>query len=885
LFARRLLPRGLAADVFDPACQDLHIEYLAARGTTSRVGQAALRIWYAVRLFSLVADCWRVWWIDALRFKPSRPLPEFHSRESIPMFLYHVRHALRLMVREPGFTLAALLTLALGVGANVAVFAVVEAVLLRPLPYPDAERLTIVKHRDQRTSLVKRDIAIGDYVDLVARQSSFESIGGYGADQAMLVGEGEPLRVSMLLASPGLLETLHTRAVLGRTLQADDARPNAAPVVILGYDLWQGRFGGDPAIVGRGIRIGPRERQVVGVVPAGFHFPLGAETDVIVPIPIPPTAPAARKSDWIYALARLKPQASLPDANLDLAAISAQMQREHPQSNQGSEYFALSLRDSIVGDTKPALRLLLAAVGLVLLIACANVANLMLARSLARRREMAVRMALGAGRAGLLTQLLAESLTLALAAGAVGVLVASSATRALVALVPASISTPGMTDVQLDARVLAFALAVSVGTALLFGLVAALSVRGEGGSGALVPSVRAGVTPGARRAASALVMAEVALAVVLLVGAGLVLRSFARLLAVDPGFRTDSVMTMAFAAPEDRYKEDDARRALFDRTLAALRALPMVREAGAAVVMPLTGNNWTEPFERADRPVPAGERPPDVGWQLASGGYFRALGIPLRTGRLFDARDAASQRPVVIVSEAIERRFFDGESAVGRLLKTGSGAAEIVGVVGNIRRADLREEPRADLYFSFEQTPSPQAFLFVKTTGDPVRAVSDLRAALRSTEPAMIVRQATTLSTIAANSMQVTEFALWMLGIFAAVAVALAAVGIYGVMAYVARQRTREIGTRVALGATPGHIVWLLMREGGAIAAAGTVVGLTVGLVATRSLSSILFGVTPSDPFTMGAAALVLSAAALAASYLPARRAARIDPARVLADQ
>ena len=498
---------------------------------------------------------------------------------------------------------------------------------------------------------------------------------------------------------------------------------------------------------------------------------------------------------------------------------------------------------------------------------------------------MAVRMALGAGRGQLVAQLLAESLMLALAAGCAGALVAMWGVRGLVALLPASVAAPGLADVRIDGRVLAFTLGVSVATALLFGLVAALTVKRESASGALVAPGRATMSRSARRATSALVVVEIALAIVLLVGAGLILRSFVRLLAVDPGFRADRVMTMGIAVPPDRYKDADSRRGFHDRASAALRALPDVRDVGTAVVMPLTGNNWTVPFERVEQPVGAGARPPEVGWQVASGGYFRALQIPLIAGRLFEDTDTPHTRPVVIVSEAVQRRFFPHESAIGRLIQSDEGPAEIVGVVGNIRRADLRDEPRADLYFPAERGPGNQTTLFIRTTADPAGVLPSLQAALRAIEPNIAFLEPRTLSDVAAASMQVTQLALWLLGLFAVISISLAAVGIYGVMSYVVRQRTREIGTRVALGATGADIAWLVMRQGAAIAALGTVLGLAASLVASRSLAAILFGVSTSDPATLAVSAGALIAATVAACYGPARRAVRVDPARTLADQ
>jgi putative ABC transport system permease protein len=401
----------------------------------------------------------------------------------------------------------------------------------------------------------------------------------------------------------------------------------------------------------------------------------------------------------------------------------------------------------------------------------------------------------------------------------------------------------------------------------------------------LVSTTRVTAGGSTRRAASALVALEVAVAVVLLIGAGLILRSSSRLLAVDPGFRIDGVLTMGIRIPADRYATDEAQRAWFDRAMTAVRGVPGIVEAGAAVVTPLTGNNWTIGMERAEHPVPAGERPPEVGWQNASGGYFRAMAIPLLSGRLFDERDGPKSKPVVIISEAIERRYFPNERAVGHEVKLGSTRLEVVGVVGNIRRAGLRDEPRADMYFPIERGPGNQTTLFVRTASEPARVAKSIEAALKGVEPGLVVLDRATMAEVARDSIQVVQLVMWLLGVFAAVALALAAVGIYGVMSYVVRQRTREIGTRVALGATTRDIVWLVMKQGGAIALAGTAIGLGAGLVAARSLGTILYGVSATDPMTLAIAAGALVLVTMTACYLPARRASLIDPARTLAEQ
>ena len=869
----RLVPRGVREEICLPAWHDLQIERLS-RGRRRTAGAA----WYAAQLSFLILECWRLALTAERR-------PDAPPKERLAMFTNDLRHACRLLIREPGFTLAALLTLALGVGANIAVFAVVEAVLLRPLPYARADRLVILNHRDQRTGIAKTFIAMGDYVDLVKRQSVFASVGGYGSGQATVAGLGEPFRARVLDAAAGLLETLDVHPVLGRSLQPSDSRRGAAPVLLVSYDFWQTHLGADPLVVGRGIRLDQVTRQVVGVAPPGLRFPPNQPNDLILPMSVPTEAPAQRKSGWTFAVARLKDSASLSQADAHLAALSRQLQQEYPASNAGSLYFATPLRDALVGNTKPILLLMLAAVGVVLLIACSNVANLLLARAVARRREMAIRLAMGAGYLRLAMQLLTESLVLAALAGSAGVLVAAWGARAIVRLIPDYRNTPGLAEVHIGASTIGVALGLSAATAVVFGMLSALSLRRGRTAETLTGAARVSAGAPGRRLASGLVVAEVSLAIVLLFGAGLILRSFARLLSVDPGFRTDHVATASVLLPSGPYRAAEARTAFYQRAAGALQALPDVREAGAAVVTPLTGNNWTQPFERIDRPAPAQERPPEVGWQLASGGYFRALRIPLLSGRLFDAHDAVSGKPVVIVSQAIERQFFPHESAVGHAVRFEDRSAEIVGVVGDVRRAGLRDAPRADMYLSMETRPSSECTFFVRTAGEPLRAAPSIQAALRNVEPGIVLLESGTMDQVVSRSVQDTHLALWLLGIFSAVALALAAVGIYGVMSYVVRQRTREIGTRMALGATERDILWLVMRRGAWIAACGAAIGLAVGLAATRLLGSLLYGVSSYDPVTLGAATAVLAGTAMTACYLPARRAARVDPAHTLAEQ
>jgi putative ABC transport system permease protein len=804
-------------------------------------------------------------------------------REYLTGVLYDLRHAFRRLVREPAFTLATVLTLALGIGGNIAVFSVVEAVLLRPLPYPAADRLVIINHRDARTGITKEFVPTADYLEMVARQRAFDRIGAYGSNSATVFGVGDPYRARGFFASSGALDALGYRAAVGRALEPTDDRRDGAPIVILGYQYWRDRFGSDPNVLGRSIKVDQTQRTIVGVAPRGFAFRSNELPELIMPMTFPPQM-SARRNGFTFVVARLRAGRTLADAASDLARMSRELEAEFPESNRSASYWLTSLRDALVGNTKPALILLLAAVGVVLLIACVNVANLLLARALGRRREMAVRAALGAGRARVAAQHLAESFLLAALGGSAGVIIAVWGSKALVAMIPRSVEAPGLSDVHINAPVLVFALALTALTTLAFALVAMMTTRPDSAAAVLVGGGRTSVSGGVRRTASGLVVAEVALAIVLLAGAALILRSFSSLLSVDPGFKYDHVMTISISAPADRYRDTLARVGYYAALETALRAVPGVEQIGHAAVVPLTGNNWTVPFERVDQRVPPGERPPEVGWQLASGGFFKALGIPLVAGRVFDQRDRMNSPRVGIVSAALAKRYFPNGSALGKQIVMGPSTTEIVGVVGDIRRAGLRDEPRPDMYFAFEQALPLQTTLFVRTAGDPSRQLGSLQAAIKSVDAQTVFLESQSLARVAAESMRTTKLVLWLLGLFAGTALLLAGVGIYGVMSYVVRQRTREIGTRVALGATRGDILWLIMRQGAVIALTGAAIGIVVGVVATRSLTSILYDVAPWDPVSIGGATLVLIAAVLVACYMPARRAAAVDPVRTLAE-
>lgn len=795
----------------------------------------------------------------------------------------HLRQVLRSLTRDRAFTFATIATLGLGVGATLAVFAVFESVLLRPLPYKDADRIVVLNHHDTRTGITKEFVALGDVVDMAARARSFDAIGTYSPAQVTINGLGDPFRVPAVIATAAAFKTLGVDIELGRGIRDEDSREGSGVVAIIGDRFWREHYKADSAAIGRSIRIGQQNMPIVGVAAPGWHYPPNAETDLIVSSVMPAQAPAQRRN-WTPAIARLKPGVTLAQASAEVTALAKEFEREFPSENAGTEYKLVPLRDALVGNSKRALVLLFSSVAALMMIAWANVANLLLARSLGKQRETAVRVALGASRSRVALHVFMETAAVALGGTAIGIPVAYWGARALVLLVPQSVGVIRPDDIHLNLTVIGFALGLTAIATMVFGGVLVLRSKAHQLTTVLGAGLRSSFSVSAQRALSSVVAAEIALAVVLLFGAGLVLRSFSMLLNVDPGFTAANVARVNVQLPADRYATLDARQAAYQQIFSALKAVPGVEAVGTAAITPLMGNRWTHPLIRPDAPLPSGERPPEVGWQVASEGYFTALRIPVIAGRVFNSSDTPASAPVVVVSDELVKKYFPDGNAVGHFVRLNNADAQIIGVVGSIRRASLTDEPAIDMYLPFERSPSNQTILFIRTASDPAALQSALHAAIRRIEPAALVTDPGSLASVAAASVAVPKLLLALLAVFAGIAVVLASIGIYGVTAYTVQQRSKEIGMRIALGAQRGHVYALILRRGAIMWSIGAAAGIGGALLGSRLLSSMLYATSTLDPLVITGAPLVLLAVTMVACLVPARRAASVDPRTTLSE-
>lgn len=817
---------------------------------------------------------------------------QYRERRGVPMLqstLQDVRYALRSFRRQPGFTAAALVVLALGIGANSAIFTVVNAVLLKPLPYPDPERLVAVWHVPPPASfpgMTEFAVSPANFLDWQRQQGVFERMAIGGAKAYSLTGHGPAEQLVASRVSAGFFETLGVQPVHGRRFLAEEDQPGQNQVAVLGFKLWNSRFGGDPAIVGRTILLDGAPFTVVGVMGPEFAFPDWAQ--LWTPLGWTAEERAVRSNHNCYVVARLGSGVDLPKAQAELDAISRRLALEYPEDNQGWGAVAKPLRDDLVGDIRRSLLVLLGAVGFVLLIACANVANLVLVRTLARRRELAVRLALGAGPGRVVRQVLTETTLLSLAGGAFGLLVAGGGVHLIVSFFGDRL--PQASAIHADARVLAFTAAVAVLTGLAAGLAPAIRLaRGNVIEGIKQGGGRAESDAGGARLRGLLVVVEVGLSLVLLVGAGLMIRSLWHLNRVDAGLDPSSVLTASVSLPEPRYPTPAQQHRFLENILARVRALPGVESAGTITNLPLTGggNNW--PVAVVGRPqLPLAEQP-QVQGNVVSPGYLQSLRIAVVRGREIRETDGPDAPRVVLVSESTARWLWPGRNPLGERIEVGffpGKVWEVVGVVRDVKERGLAQEGTRSLYMPMAQNPAPGATLVVRTrTSSPAALASSLVGAVQAVDRDQPVTDVMAMEQVVTRSTSNQRFTMLLLVAFAAVALVLAAVGIYSVLAYAVRRRMREIGIRVALGADRRGVVRMVVADALRPTLLGVLLGLAGAVAIRRVMASLLFGVSSGDPLTFASVATLLLVVALAASALPAYRATQVDPVVTLRDE
>ena len=812
--------------------------------------------------------------VDALSLQPARLEDEMFQ---------DLRYGLRILIKHRGFSIVAVLTLALGIGANTAIFSVVNAVLLRGLPFRDTDRLVAIWESNPLND--HNEVSAANFLDWREQSSVFEHLAALSYASLALTGGDEPERLQAVVVTPAFFSVLRTQPMLGRTFFPEEEKPGAARVVVLSHGLWQRRFSSDLDLIGKTITLNGVDRTVVGVMPPQFElqFPIQRQIDVWLPRIFTPELAASRGSHFLYVFGRLAPGVGMAQAQTEMASLAERLAQQYPKTNTGTTVRLVSLQEQIVGKVRRALLILLGAVGFVLLISSANVANLLLGRAAAREKEIAIRAALGASRFRVVRQLLTEGALLAGVGGALGLLFAFWGIRLIISVSPATI--PRLNEVAIDGRVLGFTLAISLLTGMIFGMAPALQASRPNLNESLKEGIRSSATGVRQRLRSLLVVGEVALALVLLAGAGLLVRSFWRLVRVDPGFNTDHVLALDVALPFAKYPRENQQAAFFRQALERIEALPGVVSAGSTLNLPLGGSNATTGVTPDDRPTPAPSDIPEIDYRLASANYFRTLGIPLRSGREFTDRDAPGSPDVVIVNESLARRFWPDEDAVGKrvtIREDPPTPCVVVGVVGDVRHNRLDAESKPEIYLSYLQKPNDFMEIVVRTAADPSSMVGTLRREIAAVDKDQPIHNVKTMDQILAESVSQPNFNVLLLGVFAAVAVLLAAVGIYGVISFVVTQRTREVGIRIALGARRGDVMKLVMKQGMALAFGGVAIGLAASFALTRLLEGLLFGVGASDPSTFIAITLFLMLVAAVACYLPARRAAHVDPLTAL---
>jgi putative ABC transport system permease protein len=789
-----------------------------------------------------------------------------------------VRYAVRMLAKNPGFSAIAILTLALGIGANTAIFSVVDAVLLRPLPFRNPERLVWMHGRFSLSD--QAAVSPADFLVYRGQNSTFEHLDALfmATNLSNLAGVDRPQQAKAGIVTNGFFETLGLRPLLGRTFLPSDEQTKEPQVVVLGHRLWQERFGADPGVVGKSLRLDGKEKTVVGVLPV--DVPLLLDADLWLPAPYENEGMHSHRGHFLALVGLLKPGVTLGQAQADMDGIAARLEKEFPETNTTWGLRLVPLHTELVGDVRPALLVILGTVGLVLLIACANIASLLLARNSVRAREIAIRTALGAGRSRLIRQMLTESVLLAFAGAAAGILLANGGVQLLKQLGPESL--PRLNEVSVSGPVLAFTAVLAIVTGILFGLGPALQATRRDLTVSLKEGGAAGQSRSKHRAHDVLVVAEVTLSLVVLIASGLLLNSFWRLIHVPPGFDPSHVMTAQISLVEENYKQDSQRATFFGQLQARIEALPGVEAAGFISELPLSGQANDTFFTIAEHPPADAREHNDADFREVAGDYFRAMRMPLLTGREFTPADAASNK-VMIINEPLAKRYFPGESPIGKHLQIlrGDGESvswEIVGIVGGVKHFSLQENLRSQMFFPYAQATSATMNLTVRSSGNPLGLAAAVRGILRGMDPEQAVSAFRAMDDVVSTTTAGSRFNAILLGAFGGIALLLTATGIFGVLSYLVTHRTREIGLRVALGAQPRDVLRVIVGHGMRLALIGVAIGLAGAFVLTRWMSSFLFDVKPTDPLTFAAVVFLLAATAFLACYLPARRAMRVDP-------
>jgi putative ABC transport system permease protein len=798
--------------------------------------------------------------------------------------LKDVRFALRMLWKQPGFTAVAVAAIALGVGANTTIFSVVDSLLLRPFSFAEPDRVFMLWERNQQSGYNRGSVAPANFLDLRALSATLEDVSAF-RDASFNMSEGEqPERVEGSVATASLFRVVGGRAALGRLFTAEEEQPGRERVVVISHALWQRRFGGDPGIVNRQITLDGQPHTVVGVMRDKFNFPPNSG-DIWKPMAFDAETAGERGNRYLRVLGRLKDGATVEQAEAELQTIGRRLEAQYPETNAGRDFRPEAIITNYTRGPRPFLLVLLGAVGFVLLLACANVANLLLVRGASRQKEIAIRMAMGAGRFRLVRQLLTESVVLAVLGGALGVVLAVWGVALSAQGMPRSFARyiPGWDDLSVNPRALLFTLGVSVLTGLVFGLAPALQATRLNFNESLKEGGRTSGGHTRNRLRSGLVVAEITLSLVLLVGAGLMIRSFVELAKVEPGFDPSNVVVMDLSLAGDKYKEPQTRVEFFRQLVGRLQGLPGVERVGAASLIPLTRYNNSSAFTVEGRPPLPPGRETHAQWRSTSPTYLGAMNIPLRRGRYLAERDNREDAPrVVLINEAMARKHFENEEPLGRRLDFGGGAGEglweIVGVVGDVRHEGLEEAPEPEVYVAHAKSPARTMTVVLRATGDPAQLVGAAQGELRALDPQQPVFNVRTLDRVVREAIAPQKLATWMMGVFAGIALALAAIGLYAVMSYSVAQRTHEIGVRMALGAQRGDILRLVVRQGMILTFVGLGVGLAAAFLLTQGMSKVLYGVSATDPLTFGGISLLLALVSLAANYFPARRATRVDP-------